>query len=123
MPTAGLSILRAAWLATMNGPVLGNGAVLIGEGRVLAVGPAADLHATAPGAGVEDVGDAVLLPGLVNAHLMTLTGERYRPYRGQSHGVDLVKLSRWLPDRVLNWAMGGYNAEAQQQAGHPPPLP
>lgn len=35
----------------------------------------------------------------------------------------LVKLSRWLPDRVLNWAMGGYNAEAQQQAGHPPPLP
>lgn len=33
--------------------------------------------------------------GLVNAHLMTLTGERYRPYRGQSYGVDLVKLGSW----------------------------
>jgi hypothetical protein len=29
---------------------------------------------------------------LVNAHLMTLKGERFRAYRGQSYGVDLVKL-------------------------------
>jgi hypothetical protein len=35
----------------------------------------------------------------------------------------LVKLSRWLPDRVLNWAMGDYNAEALQQANPKPPLP
>ena len=35
----------------------------------------------------------------------------------------LVKLSRWLPDRLLNWAMGDYNAEAQQQAEPKPPLP
>jgi short-subunit dehydrogenase len=35
----------------------------------------------------------------------------------------LVKLSRWLPDRLLNWAMGDYNAEAQQQADPKPPLP
>jgi hypothetical protein len=28
---------------------------------------------------------------LVNAHLMTLTGRRYRPYRGQSYGVDFLK--------------------------------
>ena len=35
----------------------------------------------------------------------------------------LVKLSRWLPDRLLNWAMGDYNAEAQQQANPKPPLP
>ena len=26
----------------------------------------------------------------------------------------LVKLSRWLPDRVMIWAMGDYEAEAQQ---------
>jgi hypothetical protein len=29
---------------------------------------------------------------LVNAHLKTLTAERYREYRGQSHGVDVVEL-------------------------------
>jgi short-subunit dehydrogenase len=35
----------------------------------------------------------------------------------------LVKLSRWLPDRLINWAMGDYNEEAQQQAEPKPPLP
>jgi hypothetical protein len=29
----------------------------------------------------------------VNAHLATLTGERARPYRGQSYGVDIVRLN------------------------------
>lgn len=31
---------------------------------------------------------------LVNAHLGTLTGDRFRPYRGQSYGVDVVRLDR-----------------------------
>ena len=31
----------------------------------------------------------------------------------------LVKLSRWVPDRLLNWVMGDYNAEAQKQANPP----
>lgn len=31
---------------------------------------------------------------LINSHLMTLTGEQFRPYRGQSYGVDIVKLNR-----------------------------
>ncbi|MBP3958160.1 SDR family NAD(P)-dependent oxidoreductase [Gemmata sp. G18] len=26
----------------------------------------------------------------------------------------LIKLSRWMPDRVMNWAMGDYDSEAQQ---------
>jgi len=32
---------------------------------------------------------------LVNAHRVTLIGERFRPYRGQSYAVDLVRLNRW----------------------------
>ncbi|MGD9906478.1 MAG: M23 family metallopeptidase [Vicinamibacterales bacterium] len=31
---------------------------------------------------------------LLSAHLATLDGERFRPYRGQSYGVDLVKIDR-----------------------------
>jgi hypothetical protein len=31
---------------------------------------------------------------LVNAHLGTLEGERFAPYRGQSYGVDLVRIDR-----------------------------
>jgi short-subunit dehydrogenase len=34
----------------------------------------------------------------------------------------LVKLSRWLPDRVMNWVMDDYNAEALQQTDPKPPL-
>jgi hypothetical protein len=30
----------------------------------------------------------------VNAHLGTLKGDRFRPYRGQSYGVDLVRIDR-----------------------------
>jgi murein DD-endopeptidase MepM/ murein hydrolase activator NlpD len=29
---------------------------------------------------------------LLNSHLMTLQGERFRPYRGQSHALDLVRV-------------------------------
>lgn len=32
---------------------------------------------------------------LLNAHLMTLTDDRFRAYRGQSYGVDIVRLNRW----------------------------
>jgi hypothetical protein len=31
---------------------------------------------------------------LINAHLRTLTGDRFRDYRGQSYGVDIVALNR-----------------------------
>jgi hypothetical protein len=32
---------------------------------------------------------------LINAHLATLTSHRFRRYRGQSHGIDLVRLGEW----------------------------
>jgi hypothetical protein len=33
--------------------------------------------------------------GLLNAHLATLSEPRFRPWRGQSYGIDLVRLNRW----------------------------
>jgi short-subunit dehydrogenase len=39
----------------------------------------------------------------------------------------MVKLSRWLPDGMMNWVMGDYNAEAEQAVAErqkqEPPLP
>ena len=32
---------------------------------------------------------------LVSAHIMTLSSDRFKPWRGQSDGVDLVKLNAW----------------------------
>jgi hypothetical protein len=29
----------------------------------------------------------------------------------------MVKLSRWVPDRLMNWVMGDYNEQAPKQLG------
>lgn len=51
---------------------------------------------------------------LVNAHLNTLSGERFAPYRGQSYGVDLVRVNGlglrargWLPDDPTAYVIFG----------------
>ena len=51
---------------------------------------------------------------LVNAHLKTLSGERFHPYRGQSYAVDLVRVGRWgsrrsglSPDSPAGFAIFG----------------
>ncbi len=45
-----------------------NGAVLVHEGRILAVGRRRDVVKARPGVEVRDLGDTVIIPGLVNAH-------------------------------------------------------
>jgi hypothetical protein len=51
---------------------------------------------------------------LLNLHLMTLTAGRFRAYRGQSYGVDLLKLGRfgmrasgWLPSDPARYVIYG----------------
>ncbi|MGB0499480.1 MAG: guanine deaminase [Rubricella sp.] len=44
------------------------GGVLVADGRIEAVGPGSDLHAAHPDAAVTDLGDALLIPGFVDAH-------------------------------------------------------
>lgn len=72
---------RAAWLLPISGPPLRDGWVDIADGRVSAIGSGERENAAAPGAdapsaevgptfrsGERDLGDVVILPGLVNAH-------------------------------------------------------
>lgn len=63
-------ILTAAALVTMdaNLTVIPDGAVAITGGVILSVGPRAALIAAHPGVKVKDMGRAVLMPGLINAH-------------------------------------------------------
>jgi cytosine/adenosine deaminase-related metal-dependent hydrolase len=51
----------------MTAPSVEDGAVLISRDRIMAVGPYRELAGVASGP-VVDLGDAVLMPGLVNAH-------------------------------------------------------
>jgi cytosine/adenosine deaminase-related metal-dependent hydrolase len=53
--------LRARWIVTESGPPLRDGVVTIAGERIVAVGQSASDK-------THDLGDVVLLPGLVNAH-------------------------------------------------------
>lgn len=67
-----LRILTAEWIAPMTPtvpkPVAGYG-VVIGYGEIKAVGPLGELKASTPSTVVEDLGDVILMPGLVNVHV------------------------------------------------------
>src|SRR5687767_11535606 len=52
----------------MNGPVVRDAAVAFDDRQILAIGPAKDLRATHADANAIDLGQATLLPGLVNPH-------------------------------------------------------
>jgi cytosine/adenosine deaminase-related metal-dependent hydrolase len=60
-------ILRARTILPVSRPPIENGAIVISENRVRAVGPWPDLRPHATGE-IFDLGEIILLPGLVNAH-------------------------------------------------------
>ena len=67
-PAGTATIFRARYIAPMNQPVIPDGAVMIRHGRIIAACPFAELRTSTGGATVEDLGDRILLPGLINAH-------------------------------------------------------
>ena len=90
-------ILRASLIvADAEGTLFAPGALRLGEGansgRILQAGPAAQLSA-APDEEVLNVGNAWIIPGLIQAHIhfcQTL-------FRGLAEGVELLP---WLKDRI-----------------------
>jgi cytosine/adenosine deaminase-related metal-dependent hydrolase len=60
-------IIRARQVVTIDAPPIENGAVAIEGNRVVAVGTVPDLQWVSDGP-VIDLGEMVLLPGLINAH-------------------------------------------------------
>jgi cytosine/adenosine deaminase-related metal-dependent hydrolase len=79
-------ILRADWVVPMDGPPIADGAVQIADGHIVAVGPAD---------GGEDARhrDAVILPGLVNAH----THLEYAAMGGFGDGLPFTP---WIADHI-----------------------
>jgi cytosine/adenosine deaminase-related metal-dependent hydrolase len=69
-------VLSADWVLPIDGPPIADGAVAIEDGRIAAVGTAAEL-----GEGTH-YGDAVIVPGFVNAH----THLEYATYAGFGDG-------------------------------------
>lgn len=61
-------LLEADWVLPIAGPPLANGGVVIEGGRILEVGPAAELREGRPAEQTRAFPGCVLMPGLVNAH-------------------------------------------------------
>ena len=57
-------IAKARFVVPVNSPVIENGAITFEEGRIVSIGSAGELT----GKPIIDYGDAVILPGFVNAH-------------------------------------------------------
>jgi cytosine/adenosine deaminase-related metal-dependent hydrolase len=74
----------------MCGPLLADGAVLV-DAKILAVGPRNQLRAQARDAELVDLGDCVLMPGLVNAHAHLELSLCQRPDSLRGGFVDWIK--------------------------------
>lgn len=62
------TLFRAAWVLPVSAPAIADGALLVGaDGRIAAVGPREGVDGP-PDAAVVELGEAILLPGLVNVH-------------------------------------------------------
>ena len=61
-------ILRARVLVTMDGPPIENGAVAILEDRIVNVGKFPEIANSHSGEDIVNLGDQVVLPGLINSH-------------------------------------------------------
>ncbi len=61
-------IIRARAVVTMDGAPIENGAVAVSGNRVIAVGKFSEVSAAYSSQEIIDLGEQVLLPGLINAH-------------------------------------------------------
>src|SRR5690242_3138319 len=68
MPSRHTHLLRAAFVAPMDAPLIRDGCVAIYGDLIEAVGTRAEMRAWSGDAPLEDLGDVILMPGLVNAH-------------------------------------------------------
>ena len=78
--------LQARWLLPVDRPPIAGGVVTIDEGRIIALEKSHDGAAS-----LEDLGDVVLLPGLVNAHTHLEFNDLQRPL-----GTAGMSLPEWI---------------------------
>jgi cytosine/adenosine deaminase-related metal-dependent hydrolase len=106
-------ILRASVVLPMVGPPIDSGAVAVAGNLIAAVGPFADIVRSHAG-DVTDLGDAVLLPGLINSHChLDYTGFAGQvPWRG-----DFVDWLVRIAALKKQWSTADYLVSIRQGLG------
>ena len=104
IPLSGQPVtLRARHVLPMHGPALEGGWIRMERGRIAAVG-----SGTPPGP-VDDLGDAIILPGLVNAHTHLEFSDLARPLDADGG------LPSWI-ERVVQLRRGRLADDAARHA-------
>jgi cytosine/adenosine deaminase-related metal-dependent hydrolase len=63
-----MNVYRAAWVLPIDRPPIKDGIVTVADGRITSVGALTSLGIRQDAPGLSDLGNAAILPGLVNAH-------------------------------------------------------
>jgi cytosine/adenosine deaminase-related metal-dependent hydrolase len=83
------TLLLAKWVAPMDRPMIREGGIVFAEGRIIDVGDGRELRAQHPDE-VEDAGESIVLPGLVNGHTHLELTNTARPDAWPNAFVDWV---------------------------------
>lgn len=106
------SRIRARWVVPVAADPIENGAVVVGEGRILAVGDDESTRALYPDAVEVDLGDSAIMPGLVNTHShLELTAMRgvleHSDFREWIATLTDIKMTRMTAEDLLDSARIG----------------
>ncbi|TWU27270.1 amidohydrolase family protein [Bythopirellula polymerisocia] len=99
--------LRARWVLPVDGSPLKNGVVSIDQGRIVAVEQSPKVTKD-----IQDIGDVILLPGLVNAHTHLEFSDLARPLGGPA-----MPLPDWIRQVIGNRKRGDRDAATAVQKG------
>lgn len=112
MGQSSVTLLRSRVVLPMSHPAIANGAVAVSGKRLRAVGRWESLRKEFPRAHVQDLGEVVLLPGLINAHChleyTDLAGE-FLPPRHFSDWLKLIVTAKGIrsdDDFAAAWQSG-----------------
>ncbi|HEX6718975.1 MAG TPA: amidohydrolase family protein [Pyrinomonadaceae bacterium] len=101
------TIYSARWVLPMSAPAIENGAVAVDGERIAGVGTHAQIVEQFPEFQVEDLGDAAILPGLINTHthleLTALRGyleNEERDFFAWLKKLTIARLERMTPDDI-----------------------
>ncbi len=83
---------RASWVVSIANPIISDGAVAVAGNRIIAVGEYRALSNEFSGSSVQDHGDAILLPPLVNAH----THLELSHLQELGKGKEVVRFTTWI---------------------------
>ena len=100
-------LLRSRRVLPLGRPPLDDGAVLVREGRIVEVGPWREVRGHAAASEIVDLGERILLPGLINTHC-------HLDYTGMGGQLAPTRhFSDWIKSILALKATWGYSEFAQ----------